>query len=287
MPVPDPNPLEAVYEKAVLAMWNEKDEEATREWMDKKVEDFSAGGKMKDTHETMEKLHEWMENKVYGPGGTMDKTLKIRGNPRVYFDIEIGGEPAGRIVMQLRKDIVPKTAENFLQLCLKEEGEGYKGSKFHRVIPDFMCQGGDFTNHDGTGGRSIYGEKFADENFQLKHTGAGVLSMANAGPGTNGSQFFLCTGQTKHLDGKHVVFGSVTKGMHVLERIEAVGSKTGKPSQRVTIADCGQLEEEGEDGLSPGAKKARPSDDGDGGSSAGPPPKVEGDVGIYDDEGGV
>ena len=242
MPVPDPNPLEAVYEKAVLAMWNEKDEEATREWMDKKVEDFSAGGKMKDTHETMEKLHEWMENKVYGPGGTMDKTLKIRGNPRVYFDIEIGGEPAGRIVMQLRKDIVPKTAENFLQLCLKEEGEGYKGSKFHRVIPDFMCQGGDFTNGDGTGGRSIYGEKFEDENFTLKHKGPGVLSMANAGPGTNGSQFFLCTSKTAWLDGKHVVFGKVVKGMPVVKAVEAVGSQEGKTSKEVKVVACGELE---------------------------------------------
>ena len=149
-----------------------------------------------------------------------------------------------------------------------------------------MCQGGDFVRGDGTGGESIYGAKFGDENFALKHTGAGTLSMANRGPHTNGSQFFLCTGQTKHLDGKHVVFGSVTKGMHVLERIEAVGSKSGKPSQRVTIADCGQLEEE-EDGGSSGAKKAKPPD---GGSSTGPPrppPKVEGDVGIYDDEGGV
>ena len=241
MPVPDPNPLAALHDKAVLALWNESDEEATAKWMDQKVEDFSKGGKMKDTHETMEKLHEWMENKVYGPGGTMDKTLKIRGNPRVYFDIEVGGESAGRIVMQLRKDVVPKTAENFLQLCLKEEGEGYKGSKFHRVIPDFMCQGGDFTNGDGTGGRSIYGEKFADENFTLKHTGAGVLSMANAGPGTNGSQFFLCTSKTAWLDGKHVVFGKVVKGMPIVKTIESYGSQEGKTSKEVKVAACGQI----------------------------------------------
>ena len=233
------------------------------------------------------------------PAAEPTKPMPKRPNPRVYFDMSLGGvavggvlageHSIGRIEMTLRSDVVPKTAENFRALCTGEKGKKlhFKGSTFHRVIPGFMCQGGDFTKGDGTGGESIYGPKFGDENFTLKHTGKGTLSLANRGPHTNGSQFFLCTGQTKHLDGKHVVFGSVTKGMHVLERIEAVGSKTGKTSQRVTIADCGQLEEEGEDGVSPGAKKARPSDDGDGGSSAGPPPKVDGDVGIYDDEGGV
>ena len=171
-------------------------------------------------------------------------------NSKVFFDITIDGKAAGRIEVELFADTCPKTAENFLQLCVGTKSKtgtplAFKGSSFHRVIPDFMCQGGDFTRGDGRGGESIYGGKFDDETFEGKagkHFGPGTLSMANAGPNTNGSQFFLCTAATPHLDGKHVVFGQVVKGYDVVKKIEAVGSGSGKTSAKVTISDCGKVE---------------------------------------------
>src|SRR6056297_3235345 len=158
-------------------------------------------------------------------------------HPRVALEIRIGEEAAGTVVLELFKDVTPKTAENFRALCTADKGEGmsYAGSPFHRIIPDFMIQGGDFTNGNGTGGKSIYGDRFADENFELKHTEAGLLSMANAGPNTNGSQFFITVAATPW------VFGKVVEGMDVIKAMEDQGSRSGETSQPVVLASCREL----------------------------------------------
>ncbi|XP_058290029.1 peptidyl-prolyl cis-trans isomerase A-like 4C [Hylobates moloch] len=162
-------------------------------------------------------------------------------SPIVFLDITIDGKPSGRVSIKLFADKIPKTAEKFCALSTGEKGFCYKSSCFHRIIPGFMCQGGDFTCHNGTGGKSIYGDKFDDENLILKHTGSGILSMANAGPNTNGSQVFICTAKTEWLDGKHVAFGKVKESMNIVEAMEHFGYRNGKTSKKITIADCGQF----------------------------------------------
>ncbi|MCX4456155.1 peptidylprolyl isomerase [Streptomyces sp. NBC_01340] len=159
----------------------------------------------------------------------------------VFFEVSADGESLGRIEFKLYDDVVPETARNFRELATGQNGFGYKGSPFHRVIPDFMLQGGDFTNQNGTGGKSIFGAKFPDENFKLKHTKPGLLSMANAGPNTNGSQFFITTIVTDWLDGKHVVFGEVVEGMDVVRAVEKLGSRSGSTAKKIVIADCGTV----------------------------------------------
>ncbi|MEU6241912.1 peptidylprolyl isomerase [Streptomyces sp. NPDC047024] len=159
----------------------------------------------------------------------------------VYFDVNIDDQPAGRIVFRLYDDVVPKTAQNFRELATGKHGFGYAGSPFHRVIPQFMLQGGDFTNGNGTGGKSIYGEKFADENFSRKHDRPYLLSMANAGPNTNGSQFFITTVVTPWLDGKHVVFGEVVEGQDIVDKIEGLGSDSGATRGKITVAESGTV----------------------------------------------
>lgn len=170
-------------------------------------------------------------------------TPVLAANPQVAIDVSIGGEPAGTITIELFADVAPKTAENFRVLCTGEQGEDLKfaGSPFHRIIPGFMIQGGDITRGNGTGGKSIYGNKFADENFTLEHTEPGMLSMANSGPNSNGSQFFITVAATPWLDGKHVVFGKVVDGMQVVRAMERQGSPSGRPAMDVKLESCSQL----------------------------------------------
>jgi len=211
---------------------------ADDEWLEK-----YAGQGVTATETTEENT----ENTDASEKDASDKTAKIapknktKQNPQVYLDIKAGKQVLGRIVITLRADVAPRTVENFRCLCTHEHGFGYQNSIFHRIIPGFMCQGGDFTKHNGTGGKSIYGGKFNDENFDLRHSGPGMLAMANSGPNTNGSQFYLTGDRCEWLDKKHVVFGTVLSGLDVIRKMEKFGSKEGKASEKVTISNCGEL----------------------------------------------
>ncbi|KAI9550955.1 hypothetical protein GHT06_011421 [Daphnia sinensis] len=203
-------------------------------------------GKTEENKSTLEENNKESSNgtaSVADGENKQEVPKKARGNPQVYMDLKAGKTNLGRIIILLRADVAPKTVDNFKALCTHEKGYGFMNSSFHRVIPGFMAQGGDFTNGDGTGGRSIFGGngKFEDENFVLKHTGPGVLSMANSGPNSNGSQFFLTFDKTEWLDNKHVVFGQLLAGLDVLRKMEKYGTKSGKPTEKIIISACGEL----------------------------------------------
>ncbi|XP_065149303.1 uncharacterized protein [Paramisgurnus dabryanus] len=208
---------------------------------DAKVEQFAAKFNTPELAESFRRTFTDCVSQVDTSQMSIAVGLSRETNPVVFFSIAVDDDPIGRITMELFAHIVPKTSENFRALCTGEKGFGYRNSVFHRIVPDFMCQGGDITNHDGTGGKSIYRNTFEDENFDVRHTGPGLLSMANRGRDTNSSQFFITLKKAEHLDFKHVAFGFVKDGMNVLKRIGKLGTKEGKPSKKITIKDCGQL----------------------------------------------
>ncbi|XP_058934561.1 E3 SUMO-protein ligase RanBP2 isoform X2 [Kogia breviceps] len=206
-----------------------------------KVEQLAVRFKTKEMADCFKKKFEECQQNLLKPQEEQVSPGAKETNPVVFFDVCADDEPLGRITMELFSNIVPQTAENFRALCTGEKGFGFKNSIFHRVIPDFVCQGGDITKHDGTGGRSIYGDKFEDENFDVKHTSPGLLSMANRGQDTNNSQFFITLKKAEHLDFKHVVFGFVKDGMDTVKKIESFGSPKGSVSRRIIITECGQI----------------------------------------------
>ncbi|XP_041127452.1 ranBP2-like and GRIP domain-containing protein 4 isoform X3 [Polyodon spathula] len=211
---------------------------------DGKIEQLAAKFKTAELAETFKKKFEECQQQMTRlNAGQVSRVMELsmESNPVVYFDISLDDEPMGRITMELFSHIVPKTAENFRALCTGERGFGFRNSIFHRIIPDFVCQGGDITKQDGTGGRSIYGDKFEDENFDVRHTGPGLLSMANSGRDTNNSQFFITLKKAEHLDFKHVAFGFVKDGMEVVKKMGTLGAKTGKPTKKIVIVNCGQI----------------------------------------------